>query len=89
MAARDVHFFWHGPRLGPVHAACLRSCQRVGHGAVLHCYAPPEDVPPGVTLRDARAVMPEADLLRHRESGSVALGADCFRFRLLAAGLGP
>jgi hypothetical protein len=89
MAARDVHFFWHGRRLGPVHAACLRSCLRVGHHAVLHCYEPPEDVPAGVTLRDARAVMPEADLLRHRKSGSLSLGTNRFRYRLLAAGLGP
>lgn len=87
-APQAIHFFWHGPRLGPVQAACLRSCLRQGHAAVLHCYAPPEDVPPGVTLADAWAVMPEAELLRDR-SGSVALGANRFRYRLLAAGLGP
>ena len=89
MTRPAVHFFWHGPRLGPVHAACLRSCLRQGHAAMLHCYAAPEDVPDGVVLRDARDIMPAADLLRHRASGSVALGADRFRYRLLAAGLGP
>ena len=84
-----ILFFWHGPRLGPINAAGLRSFLRHGHPAVLHCYAPPADVPSGVEIRDARAVMPEADLLRHGGRDGVVLAADRFAYRLLAAGFSP
>lgn len=86
---RPVHFFWLGQQLGRLQAACLRSFLRQGHGAVLHCYAPPAGVPSGVELRDARAVMPEAEALRHVGADAAVLACDRFAYRLLAAGLGP
>lgn len=85
----SVNMFWHGPRLGPVHAACLRSFLRHGHRVVLHGYAAPEDLPEGVERFDARQIMPLADLIANRETGSVALGTNRYRYRMLAAGMGP
>jgi hypothetical protein len=84
----DVNMFWHGPRLGLVHAACLRSFQRHGHRVVLHCYEPPKDLPDGVDLFDAADIMPLEGLLRNKETDSVALGADRYRYRMIAAGHG-
>jgi len=79
---------WIGPKLGPIHAACLRSFVRAGHRVVLHSYDPPSDVPSGVELADARALMPESRIVYYEKSGSPALFANLFRYQLLKAGLG-
>ena len=49
----------------------------------LHVYEEPPGVPAGVTLCDAAAVLPRNELFVHRCSGSVAVFADWFRYRLL------
>lgn len=85
---QTVNMFWHGPRLGKIHGACIRSFLRHGHPVNLHCYNPPEDVPHGVALFDASRIMPLSDLIAHRKSGSVALGTNRYRYRLLRAGCG-
>ncbi len=79
---------WIGPKLGPIHAACLRSFVRAGHRVVLHSYDPPSDVPSGIELADARKLMPESRIVRYKKSGSPALFANLFRYQLLKAGLG-
>lgn len=83
-----VNMFWHGPRLGDVHAACLRSFLRQGHHVILHGYDPPDDLPDGVETLDAATIMPFADLISHDETGSIAVGVDRYRYRLLQAGMG-
>ncbi|MFG1351225.1 hypothetical protein [Xanthobacter autotrophicus] len=77
-----------GDRLGPIHAACIRSFVRHGHDVVLHSYGRPVDTPDGVTLFDAAALMTQQELIRHRPTGSPALGANRYRYRLLKAGMG-
>lgn len=86
---QDIHMFWHGPRLGPVHAACIRSFRRHGHPVVLHCYDAPDDIPEGVTTFDASEIMPHSDLIANTETGSVSLGSNRYRYRMLRSGLGP
>jgi hypothetical protein len=81
-----MNMFWHGPRLGPVHAACIRSFLRHGHAVVLHCYEPPEDVPDGVEIFDATQIMPRSDLIANAATGSVSLGTNRYRYRLLRSG---
>jgi hypothetical protein len=66
----------------------LRSFVQVGHKTVLHAYDPPSDLPNGVELADARALMPESRIVRYDKSGSPALFANLFRYQLLRAGLG-
>lgn len=85
---QTVNFFWHGPKLGPVQVACIRSFMRHGHRAVLHCYTPPEDIPEGVALFDARQIMSLTDLISNTETGSVALGTNRYRYRMIKAGHG-
>ncbi len=80
--------FWLGQKLGPVHAACVRSFLRHGHEVVLHCYDAPLDMPAGVTTFDANRLMPEGEIIRHRASGSLALGSNRYRYRLLREGFG-
>ncbi|MCG5237765.1 galactosyltransferase Lgt5 [Xanthobacter oligotrophicus] len=77
-----------GDRLGPVHAACIRSFMRHGHDVVLHSYGRPVDTPDGVAMFDASALMRPDEIIRHRATGSLALASDRYRFRLLKAGMG-
>lgn len=86
--AIDVNMFWHGPELGLIHAACIRSFIRNGHSVFMHCYDCPKDLPEGVKLIDAAEIMPLSDLLTHKKRGSITLGADRYRYRLIAAGYG-
>ena len=83
-----VNMFWHGPRLGEVHAACIRSFLRHGHRVLLHAYTPPEDLPQGVEVFDATRIMPLADLVTNAETGSVSLGTNRYRYLLLREGMG-
>jgi hypothetical protein len=66
----------------------MRSFVHHGHKARLHCFTPPSDVPEGIELFDARQVMPMADLLAERKLGSVAFGANRYRYRMIEAGFG-
>lgn len=80
----DVHMFWHGPPLTRVERLSMLSWMAHGHAVVLHAYAEPAGVPAGVRLADARAILPESALFAHGGTGSYALFADWFRYRLLA-----
>lgn len=83
-----VNMFWYGPKLGAIHAACVRSFVRHGHRTILHCYSKPVDAPDGVEVFDARALMPEIELIRDNATGSPAIGADRYRYRLIESGMG-
>jgi hypothetical protein len=76
--------FWHGPPLTRVERLSMRSWLANGHPLVLHVYAEPVGVPAGVRIADARELLPEAALFAHAGTGSYALFADWFRYRLLA-----
>jgi hypothetical protein len=83
-ALADVHMFWHGPPLSRIERLSISSFLANGHAVKLHVYEEPQRVPHGVTLCDAAAVLPRSELFVHRWSGSFALFADWFRYRLLA-----
>lgn len=75
--------FWHGPPLSRIERLCMSSFVANGHAVQLHVYEEPHNVPAGVTLRDAAAVLPRRELFVHASSGSLAVFADWFRYRLL------
>jgi hypothetical protein len=78
--------FWHGPPLGPVRTACLRSFVAQGHRFVLYTYDE-VDVPDGIVTEDASSVIPRSELFHFENpfTGRPDLGpfSDLFRFRLL------
>jgi hypothetical protein len=76
--------FWYGPPLSRIERLCISSFVANGHAVRLHVYEEPRRIPPGVTLCDADAVLPRSELFVHRSTGSLALFADWFRYRLLA-----
>ncbi|WP_082992824.1 hypothetical protein [Erythrobacter sp. QSSC1-22B] len=86
----DLHSLWVGPRLGYLERLCLASAAAAGHRLTLWSYKPDQldGVPEGTQLRNAADIMPFERLLRYRDTGSVALGANLWRIELLAAGLG-
>lgn len=83
-----INMFWDGPNLGAVHGACVRSFLRHGHTVVMHCYETPSDLPEGVEIFDATEIMPRRDLIANKKTGSVSLGTNRYRYRLLRAGMG-
>lgn len=82
-ALPTVHFFWHGPPLSRLERLCLASFVAHGHPVDLYVYDEPQGVPPGVNVVDAQRILPRDTLFHHRRTGSVALFADWFRYRLL------
>lgn len=67
-----INSLWIGKKLGPIHAACLRSFIRHGHDVVLHAYGKPDDTPEGVRLFDASKLMAEKKFL-HTKTLAVSL----------------
>jgi hypothetical protein len=79
-----LNSLWVGSELGYVERLCLKSALVVGHKFNLYSYdSAVQNVPDGVTVRDAREVMPESRLLRYADSGAVQLGANLFRYELM------
>lgn len=78
-----IHALWIGDELGAIAAACLQSFATQGHKMVLHCYQPIRDIPDGVTVSDANAILPEKSIFQHTKSGSYALFSDLFRYEVL------
>lgn len=90
MALVQFNSLWVGPKLDYIERLSLASAKAAGHPFTLWSYDPGDlrGVPPGTDLRDAAQVMPRERLLRYRDNGSVALGANLWRIELLAKGLG-
>jgi hypothetical protein len=85
---QPVNAIWIGDRMGPIHAACLKSFLTCGHDVILHAYQDVVDAPKGVTVIDARKLMREDEIVRHRNSGSLALASDVYRYRIMASDMG-
>lgn len=83
-----VNMLWVEGRLGPIERACMRSVMAQGHRVVLWSYFPLDGFPEGVECRDGDEVVPRERLFRHEPSGSWALFANLFRYRVLQLGLG-
>ncbi|MCB2074252.1 MAG: hypothetical protein KDE49_11160 [Novosphingobium sp.] len=90
MSLLDLHSLWVGPRLGYLERLCLASATAQGHRFTLWSYDPDElqGVPSYIEVRNASEILPHERLLRYRDNGSVALGANLWRIQLLAKGFG-
>lgn len=83
-----INSIWIGSNLGPVHVACLKSFINHGHKVVLHSYKCPQDKPEKVEFADANLLIPEDQIVRHRETGSFSLFSNLLRYELLRKELG-
>jgi hypothetical protein len=78
-------FWWKGA-LSPYEVACLRSFVAHGHAVTLFTYDRDLAVPPGVTLANARDILPEDRVFHYASgfgAGSVSAFSNLFRYRLL------
>ncbi|MEW6633487.1 MAG: galactosyltransferase Lgt5 [Pseudomonadota bacterium] len=83
-----VNALWIGAALADINAACLRSFVLAGHRVLLHCYEVPRNVPPGVEIFDARALMPRERVVYYRSNGSPSLFSNLYRLKIQEAGMG-
>ncbi len=90
MALPVLNSLWVGDSLGFIERLCVRSAIATGHQFRLFSYEPDKlsGVPEGVELRDAADVMPREQLISYSDTGAVALGANFWRYQMLAKGLG-
>ncbi|WP_322894281.1 MULTISPECIES: glycosyltransferase family 2 protein [unclassified Yoonia] len=75
---------WIGGNLSYIEQLCLKSFADHGHRTLLYTYEPVDNAPPGVETLDANAIFPASDFIRHAESGSPAVHADAFRYKMIA-----
>lgn len=80
--------FWQGPSLTDVAVLCLTSMVAAGHKVDLFSFNEDLVVPSGITLRDAREILPIDKLTVHRRTGSFALFSDIFRYQGLRQSAG-
>ncbi len=84
-----LNTLWIGRTLSDIHLACLLSAVRAGHKVRLFCYTRPENLPAEIETADAEEILPETEIIRHRDSGSPSLSSNRFRYLLFEKGLGP
>ena len=77
-----VQTLWIGSEMSLIERLCLRSFLAHGHDVHLYCYAEVGQVPEGVTLKDANAIIPESEVFTYQK-GSYAGFADRFRHELM------
>jgi hypothetical protein len=72
---------WVGSNLSTLERICARSWIHHGHRLEIFAYDEIGNIPDGVVLKDANAIVPEKDVFLWR--GSYAIFADLFRWTLL------
>ena len=77
-----IQSLWIGPALSPMERLGINSFLRHGHEFHLYTYTPVGNVPQGVTMRDAREIIP-LSLVDYTKFPRLAIFADLFRYKLL------
>lgn len=75
---------WIGGNLSFIEQVCLKSFADHGHRTILYTYEKVDNCPSGVELMDANTIFPSSDFIRHEGSGSPAVHADAFRYKMIA-----
>jgi glycosyl transferase-like sugar-binding protein len=84
MASTDViQGLWIGKRLSAMQRLSIRSFLAHGHQYHLYTYGDVGDVPAGVQLANANAIIPEAKVFRNINHDTFAAFSDFFRYKLL------
>lgn len=74
---------WIAGPLSYLEQLCLKSFLDNGHAVRLYHYGPVENVPDGIELADANAILSGEHYLTHGPTGSFALHSDLFRYKML------
>lgn len=79
-----VSMFWLGQKLSVIEIASMLSIQRAGHAVQFFSYEKPSQLPAGVAWFNAAEILPRESFVSFRGENP-ALGANLFRYRLMAA----
>lgn len=80
---------WFGPKMPPLHAACVASWIASGRRAIVYSYRDRiEGLPPKAEIHDGSEILPEKEIFFRRESKAYAHFSDIFRMEMLRRGLG-
>jgi hypothetical protein len=83
----EVNSLWIGDRLSNLEILSIVSHLKVGHLYTLWTYGHVARIPDGVTVRDAREIMPESDVFAYEigeGKGSYSACSNLFRYKLLS-----
>lgn len=80
----QIGALWIGGSLSFLEQLCLVSFIDAGHHVKLFTYGPVDNVPGGIEIADANAVLPTDSFIRHSRTNSPAPQADRFRYHMLA-----
>ncbi|NIZ62986.1 glycosyltransferase family 2 protein [Sedimentitalea sp. CY04] len=83
MTLPDIASLWIGGNLSWLEQVCLKSFADHGHRTILYTYEGVSNAPEGVEVMDANSIFPNTNFIRHKESGSPAVHADAFRYRMI------
>lgn len=78
-----ISSLWIGPPLSFLEQLCLKSFVDAGHRTKLYTYAPVGNVPDGVEIADANAILPSTKFVVNKASGTPGPQSDKFRYHLL------
>jgi len=81
-----IHMLWIDGELSTLERLSIVSHLRNGHPVHLYTYGPPDNVPPGTTVLDAREILPESALFQKTGAAGNASWApfsNMFRYKLL------
>lgn len=83
----DVHSLWIGDRLSALELLSVASHLKQGHRYHLWCYKSYDNLPDGVIVEDANAVLPEKEIFCYKigiGAGSVSAFSNIFRYKLIS-----
>ncbi|MEN8837014.1 MAG: glycosyltransferase family 2 protein [Celeribacter marinus] len=75
---------WIGGHLSFIEQVCLKSFSDHGHRTILYTYGGVSNCPAGVEQMDANLIFPNTDFITHSQSGSPAIHADAFRYKMIS-----
>lgn len=78
-----IKALWIGERLSIMEQLSLTSFVACGHETQLFAYKEIKNIPAGVVVRDANAIIPKSEVFRCKQHNSYALFSDIFRYKLL------
>ena len=78
-----IKMLWIGKSLSLIEQLSLKSFMFNLHEVQLFCYEKIDNVPQGVTIRDANEILPSTSIFRYKKENSVAGFANWFRYELL------
>jgi mannosyltransferase OCH1-like enzyme len=78
-----IQGMWIGEGLTTMERLSIASFLSNGHSYKLYVYRELQHVPQGTTICDANEILPESEIFQYGETGTYAVFADLFRYKLL------